>query len=90
MKSDDLGANRNEDVTILLLLSKYLFPKPGLRHEVTISDIQEYDRGYFEVIVEYSVLKVLAGHIKYDTGLLKTLQRPPENGKYPLISLNVV
>jgi len=25
--SDDLGANRNEDVTILLLISRYLFPK---------------------------------------------------------------
>ena len=60
LKSDDLGANRNEDVTILLLLSKYLFPKPGPRHEATISDIQEYDRSYFEVIIEYSVLKVSA------------------------------
>jgi hypothetical protein len=53
LQSDDLGANRNEDVTILLLLSRYLFPKPSPRHEVTISHIQEYDRSYFEVIVEY-------------------------------------
>jgi hypothetical protein len=51
LKSVDLGANRNEDVTILLLLSRYLFPKPSPRHEVTISRIQEYD--LFEVIVEY-------------------------------------
>ena len=53
LKSDDLGANRNEDVTILLLLSRYLFLKPSPRHEVTISHIQEYDLSYFEVIVEY-------------------------------------
>ena len=51
--SDDLRANRNEDVTILLLLSRYLFPKPSPRHEVIISRIQEYDLSYFEVIVEY-------------------------------------
>jgi len=46
LKSGDLRANRNEDVTILLLLSRYLFPKLSARHEVTISHIQEYDDSY--------------------------------------------
>ena len=55
LKSDDLGANRN----ILLLPSRY-FLSQVQTHEVTISHIQEYDRSYFEVIVEYSVLKVSA------------------------------